>query len=217
MLGPALTLFAAASQAAAAAVPLGDDITPVTQLSTPHEYRSGLVVGLSLGGGLAGASGYPNDAQDVGNAADYSASGWMLGTYESVFVMGALSDYVSVGFWFGHGVFRNADFRSNGDGAGLRLEAFPLVGLVPRLHGLGVLAQLGVGTGDLQSKPPGLPESSGTQSFVGGGAFYEWAFGPIFGGHLGAGPSLEYDAIFSRPFERHGMVGSLRLVFYGGP
>jgi hypothetical protein len=216
MLGPALMLFAAASQAAAAAVPLGDDITPVTQLPTPHQYRSGLVVGLSLGGGLAGASGYPNNAQDVGNPADYSASGWMLGTYESGFVMGALSDYVSVGFWFGHGVFKNPDFRSSGDGGGLRLEAFPLVGLVPRLQALGVLAQLGVGTGNLQSKP-GLPGSSGTQSFVGGGAFYEWAFGPLFGGHLGAGPSVEYDAIWSRPFERHGMVASLRLVFYGGP
>lgn len=216
MLGPALVLFAAASQGAAAAIPTGDNVTPVTELTSAHEYRSGVVVGLSFGAGLAGASGYPDNSADVGNQADYSASGWMAGTYESIFVMGALSDYLSFGVWFGHGIFKNADFRSNGDGGGLRLEAFPLVGLVPRLQGLGVLGQFGVGGGDLQSKPPNLPESAGTQSFAGTGAFYEWAFGPILGGHMGAGPSVEYDAIWSRTFERHGAVASLRLVFYGG-
>ncbi|HEY1695370.1 MAG TPA: hypothetical protein VGG39_24545 [Polyangiaceae bacterium] len=218
MLGHALTvtLLAAASQAAAAAVPVGD-VTPVTELPSAHAYRSGVVVGFSYGGGLGGASGYPNNAQDIGNQADYSASGVMGGTYGSLFVMGAFSDYVSFGFWFGHSSFQNADFRSSGDGGGLRVEAFPLVGLVPPLHGLGVLGVFGVGSGHLDPKPAGLPGSSGTQSFVGAGPFYEWSFAHVLGGHLGAGPSLEYDAIFSRPFESHGLVASLRLVFYGGP
>ncbi|HEY8090709.1 MAG TPA: hypothetical protein VIF09_22765 [Polyangiaceae bacterium] len=217
MLGPVLMLFAAASQGAAAAVPTGESVTPVTELFSAHTYRSGIVVGLSLGGGVAGASGYPNNSQDVGNPADYSSSGWMGGTHESFFVMGALSDYLSAGFFFGHGIFKNQDFRSNGDGGGLRLEAFPFVGIVPRLHGLGLLGEFGFGTGDLQSRPPGLPDSSGTQSFAAAGAFYEWSFGPVLGGHIGAGPSVEYDAIWSHPFERHGLVASLRLVFYGGP
>lgn len=217
MLGPALMLFAAASQASAAAVPLGDNVTPVTELPAAHQYRSGLVLGLSLGAGLAGASGYPNVQSDVGNEADYSASGWMAGTYGSIFVMGALSDYASFGFWFGHGSFRNGDFRLNSNGGGLRVEAFPLVGLVPRLQGLGVMGQFGVGGGDLVAKPPGLPTASGTESFAGAGVFYEWSFGPILGGHMGAGPSVEYDAMWSRPFESHGLVAGLRLVFYGGP
>jgi hypothetical protein len=217
MLGHALTLFAAASQAAAAAVPVGDDVTPVTELTSAHQYRSGIVLGLTLGGGIGGASGYPNNSSDVGNSADYSASCFMAGTYESIFVMGALSDYLSFGFWFGHGIFKNDTFRSNGDGGGLRIEAFPLVGLVPRLQGLGLLGQFGVGGGDLQSKPPGLPEASGTESFAGAGAFYEWSFGHALGGHFGIGPSVEYDSIWSHTFERHEAVASLRIVFYGGP
>lgn len=209
-------VFAAASQAAAAAIPTGD-VTPSTDLPAAHQYRSGVVVGLSLGAGLGGASGYPNDALKIGDPDYYASSGVMTGTSGSFFVMGALSDYVSFGFWFGHLSFRNGDWRSNGNGGGFRLEGFPLVGLVPKLQGLGVLAQLGIGGGNLTAAATGIEGSTGTQSYAGGGVFYEWSFWHVLGGHLGAGPSLEYDAIFSRSFEQHGLVASARLVFYGGP
>ncbi|HEY8042348.1 MAG TPA: hypothetical protein VIF15_21240 [Polyangiaceae bacterium] len=210
-------LLAATTSAAAAAVPTGPELTPVNKLPVAHEHRTGLVVGLSLGGGLGGASGYPNNASQIGDPSYYSASGVMLGTSETIFVMGALSDYLSFGFWYGHAVFSNSDWHSVGSGGGLRLELFPLVGLFPRLQGLGVLAQAGIGGGNLVSTRPGLPAAEGTESFGGAGAFYEWSFAHVFGGHLGAGPSLEYDAIWSQPFERHGLVGSVRLAFYGGP
>jgi hypothetical protein len=218
VLSPAIAVLALSQGAAAAAVPTGDAVTPVTELPSSHLYRSGLEVGFSLGAGLAGAAGYPNNSSDIGNPALYSASGFMGGAAESVWVMGALSDYVSFGFWFGHNYFKNGDFYSNGDGVGFRLEGYPLAGLGPRLAGLGLLAQFGVGTGDLVSKPPNLPEAEGTQSFVGAGAFYEWSVGVMrgSGAHIGIGPSLEYDAIFSRPFESHGLVASLRVAFYTG-
>jgi hypothetical protein len=210
-------LLAAPSQAAAAAVPTGADITPAAELPAAHAYRSGLVVGFSVGAGLGGASGYPNNSQDIGNPDDYSASGWKVGGYQSIFVMGAFSDYLSFGFWFGHAGLSNGDWHSNGDGGGFRLEIFPLVGLVPTLHGLGVLANLGIGSGTLTSNDPSLPQAGGTQSFGGIGVFHEWAFGRLLGGHFTVGPELEYDAIWSQPFEQHGLVASARVVFYGGP
>lgn len=209
-------VFAAASQAAAAAVPTGD-VTPVTELASSHAYRSGVVVGFAFGAGLAGASGYPNDSLKIGDPSYYAASGLMGGSSGSFFVMGALSDYVSFGFWFGRGTFHNGDWRSSGSGGGFRLEGFPLVGLVPKLQGLGLLAQLGIGGGSLSATAPGVSGSDGTQSFAGAGAFYEWSFGHVLGGHLAAGPSVEYDAIWSRSFEQHGLVASARFVFYGGP
>jgi len=209
-------LLAASTGAAAAAVPTGNMPQP-WELDTPHTLRSGIVFGFTLGGGLAGASGYPNNSTQIGDPNYYSGSGWMGGTGETIFAMGALADYVNVGFWYGAGVFRNHDWRSVGEAGGLRVEAFPLVRLFPRLQGLGLLAQFGVGYGNLKSETPGQPESEGTQSFAAAGTFYEWAFGRVLGGHFGAGPSLEYDAIFSRPFERHGLVATARLVFYGGP
>ncbi len=201
---------------AATATSTGGEVSAV-DLPAPHALRRGLVVGLSLGGGLGGASGYPNDITQIGNPADYSASGWLLGTNETIFVMGALTDYFSFGFWFGHSLYRSRDWRSNGDGGGLRIEAFPLALVCPRWSGLGLMAEFGLGTGDLVSNVPNAPAAGGTQSTASAGAFYEWAFGHVLGGHFAVGPSLEYGAIWSQPFEQHGLVGSLRFVFYQRP
>jgi hypothetical protein len=209
-------VFAAASQAAAVGVPQGD-VTPINQLPADHKYRSGIVLALSLGAGLGSASGYPNNSQDIGNPAYYSAGGLMGGVYGQFFVMGALSDYLSFGFWFGHTQLRNADWTSNGNGGGFRIECFPLVGLFPSLQGLGILANLGIGSGTLVSTNPQLPEANGTQSFGGVGLFHEWSFASGRFGHFAFGPALELDAIWSQPFEQHGLVASARLAYYGGP
>jgi hypothetical protein len=212
-----LPLFlAAATGAGAAAVPSGD-VTSAVDLPAPHRMRNGLVVGLSLGGGLGGASGYPNNLTQIGDPNYYSASGWMLGTNETVFIMGALTDYFTFGFWFSHALYNNPDWRSNSDGGGLRMEVFPLAVAFPPLGGLGFLAQFGLGSGNLESKVGPTPAATGTQSIAGVGAFYEWAFGHVIGGHFAFGPSLEFDALWSQPFEQHGLVGSLRFVFYQKP
>jgi hypothetical protein len=211
-----LSFVLAATSAAAAAIPTGAMTSP-SDLEAPNRLRSGLVVGLTVGAGVVGASGYPNDQTRIGDPAYYSASGWMLGAGESLFVMGALTDYLSFGFFYAHASSSNAHWRSSGDGGGLRVEAFPLVGLAPRWSGLGLFAQFGLGSGRLTSTTLGLPNAEGTQSFIGTGVFHEWSFGHVLGGHFGAGPALEYDAIWSQPFERHGLVASARFVFYGGP
>jgi hypothetical protein len=209
-------VFAAVSQGAAAAAPTGD-ATVVTQLPASREYRNGLVVGLSAGLGLGGASGYPNNVQEIGNSADYSATGLMAGSYTQLYVLGAFSDYVSFGFWLGSGQLRDSEATARAFGIGFRLELFPLVGLVPKLHGLGVLANLGLGSGTIDWKNPNLPESSGTQSFGGIGIFHEWSFAHFLGGHFAVGPVLEFDAVWSQPFEQHGLVASARITFYGAP
>jgi hypothetical protein len=209
-------VFAATTSAAAAAVPVGQ--TPgATDLEAPYRLRKGVVIGLAVGAGPVGASGYPNDLTKIGDPSYMSAGGWMLGNSESVFLMGALSDYLNFGFWYTHESSQNKDFRSNGNGGGLRVELFPLIAALPRLAGLGLLAQFGVGSGFLASKALALPRAEGTQSFIATGVLYEWSFGRVLGGHLGAGPTLEYHAIWSQPFERHGLLASARLVFYGGP
>jgi hypothetical protein len=205
--------------AGAAAVPSGE-VPSATSLPAPHSLRGGLVVGLALGAGLGGASGYPNDINQIGDPNYYSASGWMFGTSETLFVMGALTDYLNAGFFFGQATYRNADWRSTGAEGGLRLEVFPLAVVFPRLAGLGALAQFGIGGGNLTATGPaaaGLPPSDGTQSFADVGVFYEWAFGHLLGGHFAAGPALEYEAVWSQPFERHGLFASGRVAFYGAP
>jgi hypothetical protein len=212
-------LFAASTGAAAAAVPTGD-VVDATTLSAPHLLRKGLVVGLSLGGGLGGASGYPNNLTQIGNSDYYSASGWLAGTNETIFVMGALTDYFSFGFWFSHALYESPDWHSNSDGGGLRMEVFPFALTLPSvssLAGLGVMAQFGLGSADLISKVTQTPGAMGTQSIAGVGVFYEWAFGHVLGGHFAVGPSLEFDALWSQPMEQHGLVASLRFAFYQKP
>jgi hypothetical protein len=210
-------VFALATGAAAAAVPTGESVTPVNLLPAPREHRSGIVLGFDLGLSVGSASGYPNTSTEIGDPDYYSASGFAAGTYGSIFVMGSLSDYVTVGFWYGHRSLANHDWTSGGDGGGLRLELFPLVGLVPKLQGLGALAQFGIGSGRLVERASGALTANGTQSFGGVGVFHEWSFGHVLGGHFAIGPSLEYDAIWTRPFEQHGLVATGRLVWYGGP
>jgi hypothetical protein len=214
--GSMLPLVLAATSAAAAAVPVNAP-PPSADLDLPSRIRSGLVVGLTLGGGIGGASGYPNSSSEIGNPAFYSASGFMGGTGGSFFVMGALADYLNFGFWFGTSTFGNSSWHSTGGGGGLRVEAFPFVRLFPSLSGLGLLGEFGVGSAKLTSSDPAHPEANGTQSYIGAGAFYEWSFARLLGGHFAFGPSVEYDAIWSQPFERHGLIASARVVFYGGP
>jgi hypothetical protein len=213
-----LVLAAAGDFGTSAAVPTGQIVSP-NDLEAPHRLRSGLVFGAAFGGSLVGASGYPNDAVKINDASYYSASGWMLGTSQSLFLMGALTDYLNFGFWYAHATASNRDWRSSGDGGGLRVEVFPLVSVLPTLAGLGMVGQFGLGAGKLTTSkiPGGLTMSEGTQSFGGVGALYEWAFGHFLGGHFGVGPILEYDAIWSQSFERHGLIASARVVFVGGP
>jgi hypothetical protein len=212
---PLLIALTTSTTGQPAAIPSAT-LTPVNDLDAPHRYRGGVAVGVTLGAGLIGASGYPNNSNQIGDASYYSASGWMAGTAETLFVMGALTDYLSFGFWFAHSSASNGDWHSSGDGGGLRAEAFPLAVAIPRLQGWGIVTQFGLGSGSLTSKRPGLPEANGTQSFAGVGTFYEWSFGRFLGGHFGIGPNVEFDAIWSLPFERHGLTASARFVFYGG-
>ncbi len=206
----------AATVAPAAAVATGD--RPVSaDLDAPPTLRSGLVLGGALGVGVGGASGYPNDSTKIGDPRYYSASGALLGTSETVVLMGALADYLNFGFWFNHASYDGGGFHSSGSAGGLRVEVFPFVRLYPRMGGLGLLGQFGIGGANLTSNVPGADAAGGTQSFVAGGAFYEWPFGKLIGGHFAVGPSLEYDAMWSTPFGRQGLVASARLVFYGGP
>jgi hypothetical protein len=186
-------------------------------LDQPNERRAGVVLGLMGGYGFGSSNGYPNSASMIDNPDYYSSSGLMTGSGGSFFAMGAIADYLNVGFWFGGGNFANSDFRSSGGGGGLRVEAFPLYQLVPSLRDLGVVAQFGLGSAKLSTKRPGnYPTADGVQSFLGAGVFYEWSIAKALGGHFAGGPSAEYDVITAWSIGRNAFVAGGRFVFYGG-
>jgi hypothetical protein len=181
------------------------------------QVRSGVVVGTAIGYGLAHASGYPNNATLIGSPAYHSTSNVIRGANTSIFVMGALTDYVSFGFWLGGGAVQSSEWRSTQFGAGFRIEAFPLYRIYPKLRDLGVSTRLGLGRATLASKLPGEhPSAAGSESYLGAGVFYEFALTKLLGGHLAAGPSLDYDVVSAASIDRGGLVLSARAVFYGG-
>jgi hypothetical protein len=186
-------------------------------LSAPHERRAGLVIGFGYGAGVAGSSGYPNGASLIDDPRYYSASDLMSGTGWSFYVMGALTDYLSFGAWFGAQTYESSHWRSVGGGGGFRVEAFPLYRLVPALADLAVFAQLGLGTTALHNKLPGnYPSADGEQSFLGIGVLHEWSLFKVLGGHVAVAPTLEYDLITARAVERHNALLGVRMAFYGG-
>jgi hypothetical protein len=182
--------------------------------TVPHRVRSGVVVGFAVGGGMGAGVGYPNDTNDIGKL-HHQASGWMPGVGGTLLFLGALADYLNVGFWYAHATFGDQGRRAGQDGIGLRVEAFPLIALSPGWAGLGAFSEFGFGSARLNT--PGQPQVGGTQSMIGVGALYEWSVAHLLGGHLGVGPSLEYDAVFTTPYAQNGVIANLRLVFYGGP
>jgi hypothetical protein len=183
----------------------------------PAQSRSGVALGFHLALGTAQSSGYPNSYQRIDDPRFYSSSGPMVGGGGSLFLMGAIADYLNFGVFFGSRTYENSEFRSVGGAIGFRVEAFPLYGISPRLRDFGLFSQLGYGFTTLRPKRIDAEAADGMQSQAGLGAFYEWKLFRALGGHVSGGPLVGYDVIFSPSIVRHeGSLGA-RLVFYGGP
>jgi hypothetical protein len=215
LLGLVVELVAVAVATCAAPGVAGADDAPPS-IDAPAEHRSGVVIGTAIGLGLAGSSGYPNNASLIGSPDYYSQSNLMIGANTSVFVMGAVADYVNFGFFFGGGTAKSHDWRSTSTGVGFRFEVFPLYRLYPTLRDLGFATKLGVGTTHLATRLPGdYPTSSGSQSLVSIGAFYEFTLTKLGRGHIAGGPSFDYDVINAAAIERHTAIFGFRFAFYG--
>lgn len=211
-----LALVCASGVAHAQFTPTGLEDRKATPEMNKRTVRSGLVVALMLGWGVAGSSGYPNDSSQIGNPAYYSSSDVMIGSGSGLFIGGALADYVNFGFFFVGQSYKSHDWNSKGAGAGFRVETFPLVYAVPTLKNLGLFAQFGIGSASLDVSSGNYPEAKGVQSLIGIGGMYEITIFHILGGHGVIGPTLEYDAIYSTSISSGaGLLGG-RVAFYGG-
>lgn len=188
----------------------------------PHA-RGGLVLGLGGGFAMGTASGYPNDLQKIDDPRYFSAGGFMAGGSSGGFVMGAFAPELNFGVWVAQGATVSASgrWRSRGYGGGFRIEVFPAGWLVPALRDLGVMGQFGVGAGELRPTDPAAAATyagaDGVQSYVGVGVFHEWVFAHPGKTRWVLGPSVEYQLVASRPFERSTLMLGLRIAFYSGP
>jgi hypothetical protein len=185
-----------------------------------RSIRSGVVVALLVGAGISGSSGYPNNSSQIGDPNYYSSSDVLAGGGGGLFVGGAFADWINFGFWFTDQRYKSHDWNAHSNGFGFRLELFPFISLPPALvalKGLGAFAQFGIGQAWLDAAHGDYPQAHGAQSFLGIGAQYEFTLCRMLGGHLTAGPTVEYDNVYASAIQSGaGLVGG-RLAFYGGP
>jgi hypothetical protein len=199
-----------------------DEAASTEPVGATPARRSGFLLAIGLGQGLYQTSGYPNAADKIGDPKYYAASGAMIGGGFSLFIMGALTDVINFGFWFGGSTAENDHWRSSGGGGGFRVDAFPFAlskhdyKHVP-LKDLGIFGQFGVGNVKMEAKHGKSPGADGAESWISTGVFLDLTVTRMLGGHLALGPQIAYEVINSTAAERHGGAFAARIAFYGGP
>ena len=179
----------------------------------PQGHRSGPLLGVSLGIGTARFEGTPNDASKIDDARYFSSAGFKPGVAANILILAALTDYLSVGLWFGFGGFRAGNDAGKTGGGGLRIEGYPLTWVGPKFRNWGFFGQFGVGTGSL--KQGEIVTAEGTQSFYALGSYYEFELTRQPGGLVMLGPELSAQLIDSASFKSQAVLLSLRFAFYG--
>src|SRR5262245_25675658 len=162
----------------------------------PATRRSGVQIGVGLGTGVVSIAGFPSDPERIGLASSYTATGVHPGGWFTLWVGGALSDWLAFGVGGGGGsMIGLPEGQAATMGAFLfHVEGYPLFALGGRLGDLGVWLDAGTGSVTLENeKSDTTLVESGASSLVGFGVFYE---GLRFW-RMGAGPFLATNYMWS--------------------
>jgi hypothetical protein len=180
----------------------------------PAERRGGFAMGLSLGLGLGAANGFPNDAKKIGREAFYTESGVGFATASSLWIGGALADWLNFGVGggfsrvFADGVVSDAPLLI------FHADFFPLYGLGGAFRDVAAMTEMGLGF------PKAIDTTTDEVLIEGGGASYVFVGAAYEGLELGPlrmGPYLGVHSMFSESIRRPlGIVG-FRATFYGAP
>jgi hypothetical protein len=210
----ALAFFTALVSAPAAALADSPSESATPDKDVAPKYRDGFVPSVTFHSGVGHASGYPNDAREIGNPDFFSSSDLLFGTTISFHISYALTDYLNFGFLVNLDHYESAHWREHGDGFGMRIDAFPLVRWYPRLHDLGIFLETGIGTASLNPKVGNYPTSDGTQTYLATGLFYEITVAKWRSSHLALAPEAKYAHIDSTSLLTDSASLGLRLAFY---
>jgi hypothetical protein len=155
-----------------------------------------------IAGGLGNITGYPGDLEKRGKAEFRTDMGAAYGGAATLWLGGALTDWLVFGAGLGAGAYQGGGTNLTGFTFVFHTEVFPLYWLGGVWHELGLALDTGAGTftGEVQDKPAG-PEGnliapvieSGAASRVGATVFYD---GLRFS-KFSAGPFLAFDYTWS--------------------
>jgi hypothetical protein len=210
---PAAPAIAAAAEPAAA--PSVDDEEPEKPWETaPTERRGGFAMGVSLGAGFGAANGYPADSRKIGRERYYTESGVGLNTSMTVWLGGALADWLNFGAGMGFGSILAEGTSSPAPTIVFHTDAYPLYDLDPDLRDLGVTLDAGLGfasTVDTATQEE-LIQAPGA-SYVSAGVFWE----PLEFSVFRAGPLVAGQWMFSDTLRRPSLLLGFRTTLYAEP
>lgn len=179
----------------------------------PATRRSGFAAGVAFGGAFGGVSGYPNELAKIDDPRYEARTGAAAGFGESVWIGGALRDWIVVGVGF-HGTSVSGGGRSSSGAAFvLHLEGYPLFSQGGIFRDLGLIGEFGAG-GCTIREGSSVAADGGMLSVAGIGAVYEAV---RLGSHFSAGPLIQVTHQWSQSLTADVFLAAIRLSFAGGP
>lgn len=175
--------------------------------------RSDVAFGASSGVRLGVARGWMNKAAELGRPEFERNTGAAVGNGATLWIGGALKDYFVYAIGGTGGSVSGNGLDGSGGAFIVRLEAFPLVSLLPRpARDLGVAATFGVGSYSISDHGQNVAEG-GSMSLVSVALFHE----SLRWGTFALGPNLEYSRWFSQSLTVDTAELGVRIAFTTGP
>jgi hypothetical protein len=171
-------------------------------------------MGVSLGAGFGASNGYPADSRKIGRERYYTESGIGLNTSMTVWLGGALADWLNFGAGMGFGTILAEGTSSPAPSIVFHTDAYPLYDLDPDLRDLGITLDAGLGfasTVDTATQEE-LIQAPGA-SYVSAGVFWE----PLEFSVFRAGPLVAGQWMFSDTLRRPSLLVGFRTTLYAEP
>lgn len=177
------------------------------------ERRTVLAMGISVGGSVGSAAGFPNDPIKIGLIRNYTDSGIGIGFNGRAWAGFALRDFLVFGASIGIIGFDAGKNVALIGTVGFHTEIFPLFSLGKMYRELGLALETGIGTGLVTpaNDTSKFLVDGGLTSSVGLSAFYE---GFRVGPKLSMGPYLGYDYTWSDSLRGGAVVLGWRTALY---
>lgn len=220
-----------AAPAKAESAPAKTDIAPVVEVAQPpegeapkknvaqdpvvHTRRGGFTFGLSAAFGIGPISGYPLDVAKLGKARYLTEVGASTGANGTVWIGGALTDWLVFGLGAGGTYSVGNGIVTKGYTFVFHTEAFPLFWAGGPLREIGIAFDTGAGQITAEPEQGASPTAgplidSGAASRVGASLFYEglklWK--------VSAGPFAAFDYTWSASLSQPLFLIGLRTSLY---
>jgi hypothetical protein len=194
------------------------DKPPAWETAKP-EHRGGFAVGVGVGVGVGASDGYPNDSAKIGRPAFHQNGGTGFGLGSTIWIGGALSDWLSFGLGFGYSNILASGTSSGAPYGSFHTDIYPLYGLGGTgarrvFRDLGALFEFGLGfPKTLRTKDDATLIDGAGSSYLFGGIAWEG----ISAWKLRMGPYVGVHYMFSDSIRRPLGLAGFRLTLYSAP